>query len=83
MRDCPFCGSEIQHTESWAKSFSPPRLYHEWHHVEDNEDCWIVRHRGKIVGSATETGESQKAALDLWNRRDDLGQPTGEPHGVE
>jgi hypothetical protein len=66
---CPFCGSEIKHIESWAKSFDPPRLYHEWHHIDDNKDCWIVFSRGKIVGSADETGEAQQAQLDRWNSR--------------
>lgn len=72
MRACPFCGSEIQHIESWAKSFDPPRLYHEWRHIDDSEDCWVVRHRGKIVGSATEKPDSQLAALNRWNSRCDV-----------
>lgn len=71
MAPCPFCGSEIKHVESWAKSFNPPRLYHEWQHVDDNMDCWI-RRRFKVVGSATEDGEMQKVALDQWNRRDEI-----------
>jgi len=67
---CPFCGSEIKHVESWAKSFNPPRLWHEWHHVEEGNNCWIVHHRGTIVvGSATDEGASQRAAIMRWNRR--------------
>lgn len=70
MAPCPFCGSEIRHIESWAKSFDPPRLYHEWHHIEDNAECWIVaRLRIKIVGSATDDPETQLRALNGWNGR--------------
>lgn len=70
MAPCPFCGSEIRHVESWARSFDPPRLYHEWHHIDDAPDCWITKHRGKIVGSATEDGDMQAEVLNRWNRRD-------------
>ena len=67
--DCPFCGSEIVHIESLARSFDPPRVYHEWHHVDDDESCYI-RKRSKIVGSATDDGEMQERAIRLWNRRE-------------
>lgn len=70
--DCPFCGSEIRHVESWAKSFDPPRLYHEWHHIDDNPNCWIVHGRGKIVGTATDDGDMQEAAIRRWNDREYL-----------
>lgn len=77
---CPFCGSEIIHIESWARSFKPPRLYHEWHHVEDNaEKCW-ARRWGKIVASANELPERQKETVERWNRRAALSaMPVAEP----
>lgn len=68
MIPCPFCGSEIRHIESLAKSFDPPRMYHEWQHVEDNEDCWIWRQK-KIVGSASDDPGEQKRAIRIWNQR--------------
>lgn len=69
MAPCPFCDSEIRHIESLAKSFDPPRVYHEWHHIDANKDCWIFAQGGKIVGMADETGEAQLRALNRWNRR--------------
>jgi hypothetical protein len=69
FKPCPFCGSEIRHIESMALSFDPPRAYHEWHHVEEGNNCWIVHHRGTIVASATDLVSSQRAAVLRWNRR--------------
>jgi hypothetical protein len=70
LAPCPFCGSEIKHVESWARSFDPPRLYHEWHHVADNEDiCPARRHIGKIVAAATDNIGEQKRVIDRWNTR--------------
>lgn len=66
---CPFCGSEIKHIESWARSFDPPRLYHEWHHVEEDNNCWILYSKGKIVASANDLKTEQRAAVLRWNRR--------------
>ena len=65
--DCPFCGSEIRHVESWARSFDPPQLWHEWHHVDDN-DCWI-RKRGNIVGFANDDPDTQERVIRRWNTR--------------
>jgi hypothetical protein len=70
LKRCPFCGSEIRHVESLAKSFDPPRLYHEWHHVLDNaDDCPIRRHVGLIVASATDDEKMQGEAVRRWNTR--------------
>lgn len=69
MFGCPFCGSEIRHIESLAKSFNLPKVYHEWHHIDPGENCWIVHYRGRIVGSANDSPEMQLAALNLWNSR--------------
>jgi len=67
LRPCPFCGSAIKHVESWAKSFDPPQLWHEWHHVEDN-NCWI-RDQGKIVSRASNNPIIQEVMVQQWNRR--------------
>lgn len=71
---CPFCGSEISHVESLAKSFKPPLLYHEWHHPKN--DCWVSR-LTRIVESADEDPERQAAAALRWNTRC-VAQP--QPH---
>lgn len=66
--ECPFCGSEIRHVESLARSFDPPRVYHEWHHIDDDETCFI-RKRGKMVASATDDGKQQESVIRSWNKR--------------
>jgi hypothetical protein len=69
MRHCPFCGSKILHIGSWAKSFDPPRLYHEWQHVEDNpNECWVAA-RNKVIAAATDDPATQERAIRIWNRR--------------
>lgn len=65
---CPFCGSEIRHIESLARSFDPPRIYHEWQHIEDSDACWIGRQR-KIVGSAGDDPKEQERVIRRWNNR--------------
>lgn len=65
---CPFCGSEIVHIESTAKSFDPPRVYHEWHHKDEDYTCWIFSQR-RIVGSATDNPIDQEREIRRWNRR--------------
>lgn len=81
---CPFCGSEIRHITSLAKSFDPPRLYHEWHHVERDNDCLISRYCSKIVCEATDDVEQQRRAVARLNRRAalPLTDPLSSGHGV-
>ena len=67
--DCPYCGSEIKHIESWARSFDPPRMYHEWQHVEDNEDACPIRRGGKILDAVNDNAERQVAVVKRWNTR--------------
>jgi hypothetical protein len=69
MKPCPFCGSEIKHVESWAKSFNPPRLYREWHHVLNNPEECVIRRAGAIVANATDDAESQQVVIKRWNTR--------------
>ena len=77
---CPFCGSEIKHVESWARSFNPPRLWHEWHHVTDNEEvCPVRRHIGKIVASANDDAERQADVICRWNNRATHTLQDGKP----
>lgn len=66
---CPFCGSQIEHVTSWAKSFDPPRLYHEWWHVDDNEEICPIRRRSKIIDATNESVERQVAVFKRWNTR--------------
>jgi hypothetical protein len=67
---CPFCGSEIKHIESLAKSFDPPRVYHEWHHQADNRGaCPVRRHIGIVIASATDDKVEQDNAIARWNTR--------------
>ncbi len=68
LADCPFCGSPIKHVTSLAQSFDPPRLYHEWHHVESSVDCPIRRH-GQIVASASDDESEQQCVIRGWNTR--------------
>lgn len=67
LNPCPFCGSKIKHVESLAKSFDPPRLYHEWHHVE-KDNCWIGNWKS-IVASSDEKPNSIQYAVETWNAR--------------
>ncbi len=68
LEPCPFCASQIRHVESWAKSFDPPRLYHEWHHDGDSLEC-PIRGQRKIVCCATDDPDMQAAVIRRWNTR--------------
>lgn len=68
LKPCPFCGSQIKHVESWAKSFNPPRLWHEWHHVE-NSNCWIKNRGAGPILFSDEKPASIKYAVETWNSR--------------
>ena len=72
---CPFCGSEMKHIETWAKSFKPPRLYHEWHHVEAT-DCPMRDHGG--LHKATDDPKDQQWVVRRLNQRAGLGQTPGD-----
>jgi hypothetical protein len=64
MLNCPFCDSEIMHVESWAKSFNPPRLYHEWHHPRAK-----CRFSDSIIEMSDEQPANQAEAIKRWNTR--------------
>lgn len=60
---CPFCGEQLRHVESWARSFDPPRLYHEYHH--DNVACVL----GKKYWPFDDNAERRAAWVAIWNAR--------------
>jgi hypothetical protein len=71
---CPFCGTRLKHIGSWARSFDPPRLYHEWLHAP--VICQMNPSGGdKPILTATDDPETQFKALALWNTRDLVGSP--------
>ena len=75
---CPHCGAELIHIRSMARSFDPPREYHEWHHVDDME-CWLRKKVGPIVFATTEDPIAQVQALAAWNRRASLPEAPAVP----
>ncbi|MER9056486.1 NADAR family protein [Mesorhizobium sp. M0910] len=77
---CPCCGVALRHIESLARSFQPPRTYHEWHHVEDN-GCWLRKRVGKIILTTTDDEVEQAETIAAWNRRSNPEAP-GAPMGV-
>jgi len=60
---CPFCGARILHVESWARSFDPPRLYHEYHHPA------AVCVLSKLLESFSDDDKPRQAWIEMWNRR--------------
>ena len=73
---CPFCGNQLKHIGSWAKSFDPPRLYHEWLHPP--VVCQINFHGGEVpILSATDNADMQIAVLERWNTRA-VASPNGD-----
>lgn len=67
LAPCPFCGEVLTKVESWAKSFQPARLYHEYHHP-DNGCIMVTDHPALFwAGPATDA----PAFIAAWNRRSD------------
>lgn len=60
---CPFCACEIKHVESMAKSFDPPRAYHEYQHPRNG--CVLD---GEAWGF-TDDPAPRQAFIERWNRR--------------
>jgi len=60
---CAFCGGDMLHIESLAKSFTPARVYHEYHHP-DNE-CVLSGYRVNF----DDNPEPRVEWLQKWNTR--------------
>ena len=71
LKACPFCGGELRYVESWALSFSPNKLYHEYHHPEN--DCVLKKSRQ----SFQEDGDGKRREwIEDWNTR--AADPRGD-----
>lgn len=66
MAPCPFCGMHLMHKPSWAMSFQPNRLYHEYHHPTAN--C-ILGGRNWTFSDTGHAGEAMDEFSEQWNRR--------------
>lgn len=67
---CPFCGSEIKHVESWARSFNPARMYHEYHHP--NNGCLLSR--PAIIAACSDDPLQRQNFITEWNTREPVAQ---------
>lgn len=72
LEPCPFCDARLEVVESWARSFSPPKLYIEYHHPRGTF-CMI---KGLLWSG--EKG-SEAGFLDMWNRRTPPASQSDEP----
>jgi hypothetical protein len=75
---CPFCSAEIPHTESWARSFQPPKLYHEYRHPSN--DCVALHGQ---MWQFTDDAEPRQAFIAAWNRRTPPKVGSGELDAAE
>lgn len=74
---CPFCGSRLIHIGSWARSFDPPRLYHEWKHPPIV--CYLNHHGGDVpLFCASDDVSEQIFRLERWNTRPALSNGNSE-----
>lgn len=79
MKPCPFCGGKARivccddegniHSDGYAKRPYSGLGYQIRHAHEDNEDCPIASYAedGAIMG--VYTYDSEKEAIEAWNRR--------------
>ena len=63
LKPCPFCNTHLRHVESLARSFNPPRIYHEYHH--DNPKCFFSKFRWNFTNDTA----AREAFLITWNTR--------------
>lgn len=63
-KPCPFCGGVLAHIESVARSFDPPRIYHEF--VHPDVPChYLPKKRWTFTDDATARSEF----VASWNMR--------------
>lgn len=62
---CPFCNEKITHITSIARSFDIPRVYHEYHHVDN--DCLLSRDKWYFVDDEHGEGKRQKFVQNFLN----------------
>lgn len=65
LEPCPFCGGEIERIESWAKAFTPAKLFHEYNHPRGGT-CFIGK---RLLWSGEANGDGETRFLLKWNRR--------------
>lgn len=66
LRPCPFCGADIVHVESLARSFDPPRIYHEYWHPKS--ECFLGGDR-RFLASFTDDLKPRLQFISTWNQR--------------
>lgn len=71
LKPCPFCEAAIKHIESPAKSFNPPRIFHEYHHPRS--ECMFF---DGIIASFSDDPVPRLKWIEAWNRR---AAPEPEP----
>jgi hypothetical protein len=77
LRECPWCGQQLEMVESWAKSFDPPQLYREYHHRAQPE-CVL----GKRAWTFPDTAEkARQSFIAAWNTRPESETLTVPPEG--
>ena len=63
LKPCPFCGDLLVHVIGWDHALSHPRLFHEYHHVDN--DCPLGWRRKYLEDST----EMRAAFIENWNTR--------------
>lgn len=66
LSPCPFCGADIVHVESLARSFDPPRVYHEYRHPES--ECFLGGDR-RFLASFADNPKPRLQFISEWNHR--------------
>lgn len=70
LKPCAFCNASLKHVESLAKSFDPPRVYHQYEHPQNG--CIVTTgERHYIIATFTDDPEPRLKFIQDWNRRHD------------
>jgi hypothetical protein len=70
---CPWCQEDLDHVETWARSFDPPRAYHEYHHR--NTKCVMG---WKIWVFTPELEIERGGFIRAWNTRHTQNLPPAQ-----